>query len=88
MRATITSSTPITAVGVSAGLDLCAEGVPMVCLATAHPAKFADAVQQAIGIDPPRPESLRDIEQRPKRCVRIDADTHAIKEYVAEHALM
>ncbi len=78
---------PHTAVGVAAAQKLRCETRPMVCLATAHPAKFADAVRRAIGIDPPRPESLRDIEQRPKRCERIAADTAAIKDYVAKHAL-
>ncbi len=78
---------PHTAVGVAAAQKLRCEARPMICLATAHPAKFADAVRRAIGIDPPRPESLRDIEQRPKRCERIDADTDTLKEYIAKHAL-
>lgn len=78
---------PHTAVGVAAAQKLHCASRPMICLATAHPAKFADAVLRAIGIDPPRPESLRDIEQRAKRCERIGADTDAIKEYIASHAL-
>ncbi len=78
---------PHTAVGVAAAQQLRDKSRPMICLATAHPAKFADAVQRAIGIDPPRPESLRDIEQRPKRCERIVADTDTIKRYVTKHAL-
>ena len=38
--------------------------VPMVCLATAHPAKFPDAVEQATGIRPPLPERLADLFER------------------------
>ena len=78
---------PHTAVGVRAGRTLRTAGVPMICLATAHPAKFPDAVRQAIGRDPERPASLDGLEQRPRRCEVIDAETGAIKEYVARHAL-
>jgi threonine synthase len=78
---------PHTAVGVCAGEHLRSEGIPMICLATAHPAKFPAAVQRAIDIEPPRPESLRGIEQRDKRCERISANTRAIKDYIAAHAL-
>lgn len=78
---------PHTAVGVCAGEHLRNEDIPMICLATAHPAKFPAAVERAIKIEPPRPESLRDIEQRDKRCERISADTQAIKDYIAAHAL-
>jgi len=78
---------PHTAVGVTAGEHLRHEHVPMICLATAHPAKFPAAVRRAIGIEPPRPESLRDIEQREKRCEQINADTQEIKGYIASHAL-
>jgi threonine synthase len=78
---------PHTAVGVSAGEHLRRSDVPMICLATAHPAKFSTAVRRAIDIEPPRPESLRDIEERKKRCERIEADTQVIKDYIAAHAL-
>jgi threonine synthase len=49
---------PHTAVGVRAGRHLTSDGVPMICLATAHPAKFPDAVFQAIGRHPDRPPCL------------------------------
>jgi len=42
---------PHTAVGVAVGLANIQEGVPMICLATAHPAKFGDAIIQATGLD-------------------------------------
>jgi threonine synthase len=78
---------PHTAVGVHAGRTLAGADAPVVCLATAHPAKFAEAVQQAIGQDPQRPPSLEGIEQQEKRCEVIDADTAAVKEYIRRHAL-
>jgi threonine synthase len=78
---------PHTAVGVRAGRQLASDGVPMICLATAHPAKFPEAVFQAIGRYPERPASLAGLEERPRRCEAIDADTSTIKQFVARHAL-
>jgi threonine synthase len=77
---------PHTAVGVRAGIELSDPDIPVVCLATAHPAKFGEAVQQAIGCDPEIPPSLQGIEQRPKRSDLIAADTSLIKEYLAARA--
>ncbi|MBE0599594.1 MAG: threonine synthase, partial [Desulfuromonadales bacterium] len=59
----------------------------VVCLATAHPAKFPEAVRQATGRDPDVPPSLAGIESREKRCEVIEAETEKIKEFVAQHAL-
>ncbi|MDY0268709.1 threonine synthase [Trichloromonas sp.] len=78
---------PHTAVGVRAALDLGDGQTPTVCLATAHPAKFGEAVHLAIGQEPPRHASLAGIESREKRCAIIDADTTAVKNYLASHAL-
>jgi threonine synthase len=78
---------PHTAVGVRAGRELSGGEAPVVCLATAHPAKFGDAVRGATGVDPQTPPSLAGIESRERRCEVIDADTEAIKAFVKEHAL-
>ncbi|MCM2265002.1 MAG: threonine synthase [Desulfuromonadales bacterium] len=78
---------PHTAVGVRAGRTLATSDVPMICLATAHPAKFPDAVHQAIGRNPERPASLNGLEDRPRRCETIDAETGAIKQFVERHSL-
>ena len=78
---------PHTAVGVRAGRELAGGEVPVVCLATAHPAKFGDAVRRATGNDPKAPPSLTGIESRERRCELIDADTAAIKAFVEKHAL-
>ncbi len=78
---------PHTAVGVRAGLHFLNEW-PMICLATAHPAKFPEAVKSAIGHEPERPEALRGLEDRPRREVVLPAETDKVKAFVAEHALV
>ncbi|HBT84168.1 MAG: threonine synthase [Desulfuromonadales bacterium GWD2_61_12] len=77
---------PHTAVGVRAALTLGDKAVPVICLATAHPAKFGEAVEQAAGEAPPLPPSLAGIDQRPRRCEILDADTAQIKAYIDKHA--
>lgn len=77
---------PHTAVGVRAGRALATSSMPMICLATAHPAKFADAVREAIGRDPERPASLAGLEERPRRCEVIAAETSAIRTFLERHA--
>ncbi len=77
---------PHTAVGVKAGIELSDPDIPLVCLATAHPAKFGEAVFQAIGCQPPIPESLEGIEQRPRCCDLVDAETEHIKEYLRQRS--
>jgi threonine synthase len=78
---------PHTAVGVKAGRDLAGGEAPVVCLATAHPAKFPEAVQEAIGIPPEAPPSLAGIDTRDKRCDIIAAETGAVREFLEIHAL-
>jgi len=77
---------PHTAVGVKAGLTFRQEGVPMICLATAHPAKFGAAVKLAIGKEPELPLSLAELTHRPSRCEILDAQPEAIKRFIADHA--
>ncbi len=78
---------PHTATGVKAGQELAGGEYPVICLATAHPAKFPAAVNQATGIDPERPKSLNGLEDREKRCEIIEADTDKIKQYLKKNAL-
>jgi threonine synthase len=61
-------------------------GVPMIVLETALPAKFADAIVEAIGRPPPRPQALADLEQRPRRSTRLPADAAEVQRYIATHA--
>ena len=63
-----------------------APGVPIVTLATAHPAKFSEAVEQATGAVPDLPARIGDLFEREERCTRLPGDYAAIAEYVAAHA--
>jgi threonine synthase len=78
---------PHTAVGVKAAQELRDPARPVVCLATAHPAKFGDAVTKAIGAEPPLPPALAELQSRESRCTILDAEMEAIKEFVAKNAL-
>jgi len=61
------------------------DGVPMLVLETALPAKFAEAIREALGIEPPRPSALQGIEQLPKRFQVMPMDAERIKAYIREH---
>jgi len=76
---------PHTAVGVKAALACVTDGTA-VCLATAHPAKFGEAVEKATGTAPPFPACLAGIEQLPTRCEIMEANRTTIKEFIAEKA--
>lgn len=78
---------PHTAVGVGAALCHRDPAVPMVCLATAHPAKFGDAVQAAIGRLPEMPAGLADLSGRQSRCQVLDADASQVKRFIEDHAI-
>ena len=57
---------------------------PMVTLATAHPAKFPDAVEQATGIRPPLPPRMADMYERPERVTRVANDLSALQSIIDE----
>ena len=80
---------PHTAVGVAAAerLSHSLDEQPVVCLATAHPAKFPAAVRKAIGREPERPAPMKNLESLPVRCQTLPADVEEVKRYVMEHAL-
>jgi threonine synthase len=74
---------PHTAVGIGAARARRRHpDVPMVCLATAHPAKFPDAVERATGVRPPLPERLADLFDRPERFDSLPADLALVQAYV------
>jgi threonine synthase len=74
---------PHTAVGIGAA-EACRRypDLPMVCLATAHPAKFPDAVERATGTRPTLPDALADLFERPERYDIVPADVDAVRRYV------
>ncbi|MFN3972484.1 MAG: threonine synthase [Gemmobacter sp.] len=57
---------------------------PMVTLATAHPAKFPDAVEAATGIRPPLPPRMADLYDRPERMTRVPDDLAALQTLIRE----
>jgi threonine synthase len=74
---------PHTAVGI-ASAEACAEpGVPTITLATAHPAKFPDAVKKATGVHPALPDHVADLFDRDERIVNLPNDLQAIEAFVA-----
>lgn len=74
---------PHSAVGVHvAGAHL--GPVPMVTLATAHPAKFPDAVAAATGARPPLPSRMADLYDRPERVTRVPSDLAALQSIIRE----
>ena len=54
----------------------------MVMLATAHPAKFPDAVEKATGVRPPLPPHLAELFDRPEQLVELPNDLAAVQQYV------
>ena len=78
---------PHTAVGVKAGLATREPGVPMICLATAHPAKLGEAVGRAIGHEPELPASLAGLAGKETRCEVMAAEVATVQNFVARHAI-
>ncbi|MEX2278577.1 MAG: threonine synthase [Acidimicrobiia bacterium] len=74
---------PHTAIGWLAGEAESGER-PMVSVATAHPAKFPDAVLRATGVLPRLPEDLADLADRPERLRTVPADLAAVAAVLAE----
>ncbi len=81
---------PHTAVGVAAARSFKRESssdLPIVCLATAHPCKFPEAVEQAIGTPPEVPERMKGLEKLPQRYEVIPPDVERVKSYIEAHGL-
>ena len=77
---------PHTAVGIAAARRLGIDG-PTVCLATAHPAKFPESVDTAVGRPLARHPRLDALEGAPTRRTVLPANAAAVKAFVAERAL-
>ncbi len=73
---------PHTAVGVRAAQELVTDGTPVVCLATAHPAKFGEAVVEATGDSVPIPAAIARLEGLPTRCSRLPADREQVRNMI------
>lgn len=78
---------PHTAIGLHAARSLdWPDAVPVVTLATAHPAKFRDAVERATGFRPALPARMGDVFGREERCVKLANDYEAVRGFILETA--
>jgi threonine synthase len=74
-----------TADGLKVGLEHRRPGVPLVCLETALPVKFAATIREALGRDPDYPPGCENLESLPQRFEVMDADADAVKDYISRH---
>ena len=74
-----------TADGIKVGLEQREPGVPLICLETAQPVKFAQVIQEALGQEPPCPAHCQGLEQLPQRVDVLPADAASVKHYVETH---
>ena len=82
---------PHTGVGLHGALAVAAagtvaQGVPLVTLATAHPAKFPDAVERAIGVRPGLPARVGDLFGREENFIELAGDYAATRDHVLDNA--
>ena len=73
---------PHSAIGVHVAENMRKKDVPMITLATAHPAKFPDAVEKACNLRPALPERMEDLFEREERLSRVSNDLQEIKSLV------
>ena len=73
---------PHTAVGIGVARRLRRVDETVVTLATAHPAKFPDAVEQATGVRPPLPAHLADLYERTERITDLPNDLATVEDFV------
>jgi len=77
---------PHTADGIKVAQAYREPGVPMICLETALPAKFAATIREALDIDAPRPPGYADLESQPQHCTVLPADAAHVAAFIAAHA--
>ncbi len=77
---------PHTAVGVTVGTRFAAEdATPMICLSTAHPAKFGAAIERAVGKDIARHPLIDALQGAETRVTRLPADTAQVGAFIASN---
>ena len=74
---------PHTADGLHVGLQYREPGVPLLCLETALPMKFAETIREALGREPERPAEFAGLEERPQRYELIGPDVELLKRHIA-----
>src|SRR5258706_536994 len=76
---------PHTADGVKVAQAHREPGVPMICLETALPVKFAATIREALGREPARPAAFAGLEERPQRVELVEPDAAVVKRYIEAH---
>jgi threonine synthase len=71
---------------VKVGLEHREPGVPLICLETALPVKFAATIRQALGREPERPAEYAGLEKKPQRLQVIAADAAVLKALIQSKA--
>ena len=74
---------PHTADGMAVAARHREPGVPMICLETALPAKFAETIHEALGREPARPKGMQNLEGLPQRFEVIEPDAETVKRLIA-----
>jgi threonine synthase len=69
--------------GLEAYLDATGDDTLCVSLETAHPAKFPEAVEEAIGFEPELPQSMKDLEKKTGEPIRMDNDYEAFRTFLS-----
>jgi len=77
---------PHTADGVKIGLQYREPGVPLLCLETALPVKFAETIREALGREPERPTEFIGLEERPQRVTLIEPDVEIVKRHIVNES--
>ena len=77
---------PHTADGVHVGLRQREPGVPLICLETALPMKFAEMIRDALGREPARPAEFAALEERPQRVRVIEPSVAVLKRLIARES--
>ena len=80
---------PHTGVGLHAALvtEAVSPGTPVVTLATAHPAKFRDAVERAVGVRPALPARVGDLFGREEHFTELAGNYEATRDFVLDRAI-
>ncbi|WP_102222756.1 threonine synthase [Acidimangrovimonas sediminis] len=87
IKATLAATGELLCPHSAVGVKVASEHVgatPMITLATAHPAKFPDAVEAATGVRPGLPPRMADLFDREERVTRMADDLDALKSLIRE----
>lgn len=73
-----------TADGLKVGMAFREQDVPLICLETALPVKFAESIREAVGFEPPCPSGFDNLESLPQRFERMTPDANQVKQFIVK----